>query len=127
MSFCQPILLGACKGLALPNCHNFAANQKIIRMQNSGNPFEAIDSRFASVEAMLTRISQQLETVHATEPDTAPELLNKKQAAALLAVSQSTVDNYARAGIIERIKLGKAVRFRRAELLALTNPKNLEQ
>lgn len=56
------------------------------------------------------------------EPD-GDALLTKKQAAALLSVSTSTIDNYSRAGILERVLLGRAVRFRRADVLAISQNK----
>jgi len=59
-----------------------------------------------------------------TPPDEPDRLINKKEAARLLGCSQSTIDNYRRAGVLEAVKLGKAVRFRRGDVLAVANPKN---
>lgn len=51
--------------------------------------------------------------------------LTKREAARLLSCSTSTIDNYARAGKLTRNYLGKTVRFRREEVLKLTEPSNL--
>jgi excisionase family DNA binding protein len=52
------------------------------------------------------------------DPD---QLMTKKEAAELLNISQSTIDNYRKSGVLEAIKIGKAVRFRRKELHAILN------
>ena len=49
-----------------------------------------------------------------------PQYINKMQAAKILAVSRSTVENLARAGSIKRHYIGKkAVRYERKEVLDL--------
>ena len=53
------------------------------------------------------------------------QLLTKKEAANLLKVSTSTIDGYARAGILERVKIGTGnggVRFRQSDILAIVSP-----
>jgi excisionase family DNA binding protein len=45
--------------------------------------------------------------------------LKKKEAAETLSVSQSTIDNYAREGILTRHYVGKSVRFEREQVLTL--------
>jgi excisionase family DNA binding protein len=64
-----------------------------------------------------------------TDTRTAPaiegQLLTKKEAANLLKVSTSTIDGYARAGVLERVKIGTGhggVRFRQADVLAIVSP-----
>lgn len=59
-----------------------------------------------------------------TPPDDPDRLINKKESARLLGCSQSTIDNYRRAGVLEAVKLGKAVRFRRGDVLAVVQPNN---
>lgn len=59
-----------------------------------------------------------------TPTDDPERLISKKEAARLLGCSQSTIDNYRRAGVLEAVKLGKAVRFRRGDVLAVVQPKN---
>lgn len=49
----------------------------------------------------------------------APPYVTKKEAARLLSCSPSTIDNYARAGILTRHYVGKAVRFDRQQVLGL--------
>ncbi|MCB0565400.1 MAG: helix-turn-helix domain-containing protein [Phaeodactylibacter sp.] len=51
-----------------------------------------------------------------------PEFLTKRQAARKLGCSTSTIDNAARAGKLTRHYLGKTVRFRLEEVLALAKP-----
>jgi excisionase family DNA binding protein len=70
---------------------------------------------------------------HNPQPQPAPptplddpeRLISKKEAARLLGCSQSTIDNYRRAGVLEAVKLGKAVRFRRGDVLAVVQPQNV--
>lgn len=50
-------------------------------------------------------------------------LLTKRQAANLIGVCQSTIDNHARAGNLTRRYIGKAVRFSRDEVLNLAKGK----
>lgn len=61
-----------------------------------------------------------------SESDNQPEseqLLTKKQAAKLIGVCSSTIDNHARAGNLTRRYIGKAVRFSRDEVLKLAQEK----
>ena len=51
-----------------------------------------------------------------------PEFLTKRQAAQKLGCSTSTIDNAARAGKLTRHYIGKTVRFRLEEVLALAQP-----
>ncbi len=51
-----------------------------------------------------------------------PEFLTKRQAAQKLGCSTSTIDNAARAGKLTRHYIGKTVRFRQEEVLALAQP-----
>lgn len=92
------------------------------------NPFMAIDSRLRIIEDMLFEIKQatqkQPQSAPPTPPDDPERLISKKEAARLLGCSQSTVDNYRRAGVLEAVKLGKAVRFRRGDVLAVVQPQN---
>lgn len=45
--------------------------------------------------------------------------VSKREAARLISVCQSTIDNAARAGKLKRHYVGKSVRFNRVEVLAL--------
>ena len=49
----------------------------------------------------------------------APPYVSKREAARLIGVCPSTIDNAARAGKIKRHYVGKSVRFERAQVLAL--------
>lgn len=77
-----------------------------------------------SVNACLKVHTPQPQPAPATPPDDPDRLISKKEAARLLGCSQSTVDNYRRAGVLEATKLGKAVRFRRGDVIEFANPKN---
>lgn len=57
------------------------------------------------------------------EPVDNERLLTKRQAANLIGVCQSTIDNHARAGNLSRLYVGKAVRFSRDEVLNLAKGK----
>jgi len=48
------------------------------------------------------------------------QLINKKQAAKLLGVCTTTIDNHARAGNLTRRYIGKSLRFSRNEVLKLS-------
>ncbi len=53
------------------------------------------------------------------QPADAPIYVSKREAARLIGVCQSSVDNFARRKQLTRHYFGKAVRFERAEVLAL--------
>ncbi len=55
------------------------------------------------------------------------QLLTKKQAADLIGVCTSTIDNNARAGKLIRRYVGKSVRFRRDDVLNLAEAKQPRQ
>ena len=54
-----------------------------------------------------------------TTGEAAPVYISKREAAHLIGVCSSTIDNAARAGKIRRHYVGKSVRFLRTEVLAL--------
>jgi|GEM_PF-2738860 len=89
---------------------------------------EEFDRRLKELEASLQATVTETIRSHfkeREEPGPAGEgLLTKKEAAALLSVSTSTVDNYARAGRLTRHYIGKSVRFERREVLGLAKTKN---
>ncbi len=56
------------------------------------------------------------------------EMLTRKAAAEWCKISQSTIDNYRRAGLIAAHRLGKSVRYKRGDLMkafsnSLANPR----
>ena len=58
--------------------------------------------------------------VRNTIPDeAAPSYVSKREAARLISVCASTIDNAARAGRLKRHYVGKSVRFERSQVLAL--------
>lgn len=56
------------------------------------------------------------------QPADAPPYVSKREAARLIGVCSSTIDNAARAGKIKRRYVGKSVRFEREQVLALAKP-----
>lgn len=86
---------------------------------------EELAALLSQTEArILAAIAEAQANAPAPEPGPAGDgLLTKKQAAGLLAVSCSTVDNYARAGRLTRHYIGKSVRFARGEVLGLASGK----
>ena len=86
------------------------------------NPFAILDQRLTNIEDLLLTIH------HKTIPDLIKEkpsdtnsqperLINKKEAAKLLGVSLSTIDNYRRKGILIPKKISGVVRFKYSEVL----------
>jgi excisionase family DNA binding protein len=72
------------------------------------------------VQVCLKRHSAQQPATREEQPgQAAPPFVSKKEAARLMMCSPSTVDNFARAGKIQRHYLGKSVRFNREQVLAL--------
>lgn len=93
-------------------------------MQNNNiqNPFEVLNRRLTSIEDLLLTLNHKtipnlLENT-TNDSDPQPErLINKKEAAKLLGVSLSTIDNYRRKGILIPKKIHGVVRFRSSEVL----------
>ena len=78
-------------------------------------------------DLVRAEVARQLEERPEANPAPGPaedpnQLMNKKEAADLLSVSPSTIDNHARAGKLTRHYIGKSVRFRREEVLTLAKP-----
>ena len=51
--------------------------------------------------------------------------INKREAASILNCAVSTIDNYRRAGILKRYNLGSAVRFKKSDVIALVEKKQV--
>ena len=77
-----------------------------------------------SVNACLKVHTPQQQPAPPSPPDDPERLISKKEAARLLGCSKVTIDNYRRAGVLDAIKLGKAVRFKRGDVLAVVEPQN---
>lgn len=86
------------------------------------NPFLVIERRLGVIEELLLSIKHTPPAPPIPEP-AGDDLLSKKDAARLIGCSQSTIDNHARAKRLERYYIGKSVRFRRNEVLALAKTK----
>jgi excisionase family DNA binding protein len=71
-----------------------------------------------SVSAAIKEHLPKDESKAGGNPD---EFVTKKEAAELLKCSTSTIDNYRRAGKLTRYHLGKSVKFKKEDVLALAN------
>ena len=77
------------------------------------------EMRYLVAEAVEhTMKSMQKNSPAATKAD-APHYVTKQEAARLISVCPSTIDNAARAKKLKRHYVGKSVRFLRSEVLAL--------
>lgn len=86
------------------------------------NPFEIICQRLDAIQNLLLEMKAANEITAATGGDNGglDGLLTKKQAAALINCSVSSIDNFRRAGKIRPHYVGKkAVRFKASDILAL--------
>ena len=72
---------------------------------------------FERLEELITRKFSEAQQV-AEQRSALPELLTRAQAAEFLNVSRGTIDNLARAGLLQKNYIGNVPRFKRDELLA---------
>jgi len=77
-----------------------------------------------SIQEVRQLLQQELENYFSDNPIKIEKIepepdryITKKEAAKLWGCSVSTIDNYRRAGILKRYRIGSAVRFKRSELL----------
>ena len=78
----------------------------------------------------VSSVFRRLDTIESSKTEQPPspdQYLSKKEAAELLSCSTSTIDNHARAGRLTRYYVGKIVRFRRDEVLALAQVRQYRQ
>jgi excisionase family DNA binding protein len=105
------------QGLQLCGVSKKNAMQEIVVI-----PSEKLESIVIDAVIYALKLQQKYAPAPAKDPDQGPIFLTKRQAAAKLGVSTSTVDNAARAGRLTRHYVGKAVRFRAEEVEALAAP-----
>jgi excisionase family DNA binding protein len=74
------------------------------------NPFEALNERLANIETLL------LEIKHKPEENKKPENLTVKEAAEVLKVSEQSVHNYIKKGLLPAQKVGRILLIKRADL-----------
>lgn len=75
------------------------------------------------VQVCLKRHAAQQPVRRGDEPGPAmPPYVSKREAARLLMCSTSSIDNYARAGKLQRCYVGKSVKFNRQAVLDLAQP-----
>lgn len=85
------------------------------------NPFEILNERLANIESLL------LEIKHKPEEEEKSENLTVKETAELLKVSEQSVHNYIKRGLIPATKIGRILLIKRADLdNALTEVKSLK-
>lgn len=74
------------------------------------NPFELLNKRLANIETLL------LEIKHKPEENEKSENLTVKEAAEVLKVSEQSVHNYIKKGLIPAQKLGRVLLIKREDL-----------
>lgn len=83
------------------------------------NPFEIIENRLSAIESLLIDIKHKtLDFKKEGKFSDLPELMTRKQAAAVIGVSLGTLDSWAKEGRLTKVRAGGIVRFRKDELLA---------
>lgn len=90
-------------------------------MESIPNVFQIIDARLSLIEQLLIDIKHKRnEQNRFADNEPTEARITKKQAAALINCSVSTIDNARRAGKIRAYRIGaKAVRFEKSEVLNL--------
>lgn len=85
------------------------------------NPFDILNERLANIENLL------LDIKHKPEDDEKSENLTVKETAEILKVSEQSVHNYIKRGLIPAHKMGRILLIKREDLEnALTEVKSLK-
>lgn len=85
------------------------------------NPFETINQRLSNIETLL------LDIKHKPKEEEKSENLTVKEVAEILKVSEQTVHNYIKKGVLVAQKVGRILLIKRADLdNALTEVKSLK-
>ena len=85
------------------------------------NPFEILNERLANIETLL------LDIKHKPEEEEKSENLTVKETAEVLKVSEQSVHNYIKRGLIPALKMGRILLIKREDLdNALTEVKSLK-
>ena len=79
------------------------------------NPFDVLDTRLNKIETLLIELKEQQRTK--AEFEDYPELLSRKQAGEMVGITVTTIDRYAREGLLKKHRTGKLVRFKKNEVL----------
>ena len=77
------------------------------------NPFLTINSRLANIETLLLDIKHGQPT---TQPEQPTFYITRAEAAKKLRITLSTLDKYAKAGIIQSYRIGGRIRFKSSEI-----------
>ena len=86
-------------------------------------PFSRIDSRIDQIEDLLYIIQKQIEKMDKPSTIDPEQLLTKKEAASLASCATSTLDNWCRAGRINKFHVGRSVRYKRREVIEAATKK----
>lgn len=85
------------------------------------NPFDILNERLAHIETLL------LDIKHKPDEDKKSENLTVKETAEVLKVSEQSVHNYIKRGLIPALKMGRILLIKRSDLdNALTEVKSLK-
>lgn len=85
------------------------------------NPFETINERLSNIESLL------LEIKHKPIEENKPENLNVKETATLLKVSEQSVHNYIKRGLLPAKTVGRLLLIKRTDVeTALSEVKSLK-
>ncbi len=100
----------------------FAPDQKFRKMQK----LMLVELPVNELEAMIVNCVNACLRTHEgkktlTEPENMEQLITKKEAAKLLSVHVSTIDNLRRDGSLTRYNIGKSARFKRGDIYELAN------
>lgn len=87
-------------------------------MNSSQNPFEAIDTRFNSLESLVLDIKELLANKSSTPSTNDDEILTVRQASTLLNLAVPTIYALTSSRTLPHSKRGKKLYFRKNELLA---------
>jgi excisionase family DNA binding protein len=74
------------------------------------NPFDILNERLSNIESIL------LELKHSPKEEEKPENLTVKEAAEILKVSEQSVHNYIKKGLLPAQKVGRILLIKRADL-----------
>lgn len=75
------------------------------------NPFETINERLSSIESLLLEISKE-----PSKKEDQSENLTVKETAKLLKVSEQSVHNYIRRGLLPAVKMGRVLLIKRDDI-----------
>lgn len=86
-----------------------------IKTFNMTNPFDALEERLTNIESLLLDLKQS-QSKKEEKPQT--ELIRRKEARQLLGgISNPTIINYEKRGLIKSVRIGGTILYDRNEIL----------